>query len=544
MEKIDTKSSAAAPRDRAGMASPIWKDRRIGIALTVGIAALAGIIVALTLPRGPTTQTQGLLVLVGGLIVGLIAGYAMRSGLALLLAPLVHIIALEIVRPQLLGPTVGALRLNEFYGVLAFILGRGLYGLVAIIPMMLGAYLGTVIANEMTGGSSVRSGSMPWIRLQLPKTLRGARGSTAFSGWMRWIPPMLAFVSVLALAVQIALPASTPPILEANGQVVPGSIAELTTVRLGGLEQHVMIRGYSADKPVLLYLNGGPGQSGLPFTRVILGDLSKDFVIVDWDQRGTGKSYAALEPTSTLTLERAITDTVELAQYLRQRFDERKIYVIGESWGSILGVLAVQRRPDLFHAFIGSGQMVSPKETDGRIYKDVLSLAARNGDAALASKMRGYGQPPYADLPYAYTFAMGQYDALYKPYTPSNAYRDLGNASGIGPYGVLASEYNLIERFNVLRGLMDTFTVMYPQLQQIDFRRDVQRLEVPVYILDGTAELAARRDLMLEWIGMLNAPKKQVFTVENAAHSVAFEQFEAFGKIMLETILPETYLSR
>ena len=521
MEKIHTTASAPAPRDRVGMTSPIWKDRRMGIALTVGIAALAGVIVALTLPRGPTTQTQGLLVLVGGLIVGLLAGYAMRSVLAMLLAPLGHIIALEVTRPQLLGPTVGALRLNEFYGVLAFVLGRGLYGLVAVIPMILGAYLGVVIASQIIGTSSP-TGNL----------------------FLRWTPAMLSSLIVVALAIWIALPASTPPILEANGQPVTGSIAELTTVRLGGLEQHILIRGYSADKPVLLYLNGGPGQSGLPFTRVILGDLSKDFVIVDWDQRGTGKSYAALEPTSTLTLAGAINDTVELAQYLQQRFDEQKIYLIGESWGSILGVLAVQRQPDLFHAFIGSGQMISPKETDQRIYKDVLSLAARNGDEALADKMRGFGQPPYADLPYANVLAMGQYDALYKPYAPSQAYRDLGNASGIGPYGVLASEYNLIEKFGVLRGLMDTFTVMYPQLQQIDFRRDVKRLEVPIYILDGTAELAARRDLMLEWFGALKAPKKQVFTLENAAHSVAFEQFEMFDKIMLETILPETYLSR
>ena len=492
----------------------------MGIALTVGIAALAGIIVALTLPRGPTTQTQGLLVLVGGLLVGLSAGYAMRSGWALLLAPLVHIIALEIARPQLLGPTVGALRFNEVYGVLSFLLGRGFYGLIAVIPMMLGAYLGTVLAHEMTGGSS--GSSTVW----------------------RWIPTVLSTLVIVALAVWIALPASTPAILDAAGNPVPGHIAELTTVRLGGQDQTIMIRGHSTDKPVLLYLNGGPGQSGLPFTRVILADLSKDFVIVDWDQRGTGKSYAAFEPGSMLTLERAITDTVELAQYLRQRFDEQKIYVMGESWGSILGVLAVQRQPELFHAFIGSGQMVSPRETDRRINKDVLELAARTNNAGLTAKMNSYGQPPYADTPYANVFAMGQYDALYKPYRPSQAYMDRGNKSGIGFYGIMASEYNLIEKVNVLRGLIDTFTVLYPQLQTIDFRRDAARLEVPVYILDGTAELSARRDLMLEWFGALEAPKKKVFTLENAAHSVAFEQFEAFDKIMLETILPETYLNR
>ena len=191
---------------------------------------------------------------------------------------------------------------------------------------------------------------------------------------------------------------------------------------------------------------------------------------------------------------------------------------------------------------VRSGQMVSVRETDRRIYQDVLALAARTGDAKLAARMRSYGQPPYADLPYANVFAMGQYGALHRPYTPSQAYRELGASSGIGPYGVFASEYTLIERFGVLRGLMDMFTVMYPQIQDIDFRRDVKTLKVPVYILDGTAELAARRDLTLEWFAALQAPVKRLVRFDNAAHSVAFEQFQQFGTLMRDTVLPETVL--
>jgi proline iminopeptidase len=494
-----------------------WKDGHMGLVIGCLIAVFAGVLVALVFPRGPVTQPEALIVLAGSVIVGVLAGLLTNSRWAMLLVPAVHVLALEIFKPHLLGPTVGALRFNEVYGVLAFLLGRGFYGLVAIIPMIIGVYLGTMMAHEATGVSA---------------------GSVSFS---RWIPMVLSALAVAALFVWIALPASTPPILDTAGKAVPGSIAEIITVRLGGQDQTIMVRAYSPDKPVLLYLNGGPGQSGLPFTRVILSDLSRDFVIVDWDQRGTGKSYAAFEPSATLTLERTITDALELTNYLRQRFAEQKIYLVGESWGNILGVLVVQRRPDLFYAFVGSGQMVNPSETDRRIYKDVLELAAKNNNVGLAARMHSYGQPPYADMPYANVFAMGQYEALYKPYTPSQAYIALGKKSGIGFYGIFASEYNLVEKVNVLRGLMDTFTVMYPQLQEIDFRRDVKHLEVPIYVLDGTAELSARRDLMLEWIGALNAPKKQVFALENAAHSVAFEQFEAFDKILLETILPETY---
>ena len=150
-----------------------------------------------------------------------------------------------------------------------------------------------------------------------------------------------------------------------------------------------------------------------------------------------------------------MADTIELTEYLRARFDEEKIYLLGESWGSTLGVLAVQRRPDLYHAWIGSGQMVSQRETDRRLYRDVLALAERTGDSALAAKMRGYGEPPYADTPYANAFVMGHYEALYKPYTPPQAYMQIGSTANVGPWGILASEYNLVEHANVLRGLID-----------------------------------------------------------------------------------------
>jgi pimeloyl-ACP methyl ester carboxylesterase len=231
----------------------------------------------------------------------------------------------------------------------------------------------------------------------------------------------LAAVGLVALAALTSWPAGTPSISGPDGRPLPGSIATLEPVRLGGREQWLMIRGHSTDKPVLLSLAGGPGQSDLPYVRVLWRDLERDFVVVDWDQRGTGKSYPALDPTSTLTLEQAISDTIELTEYLRARFGAEKIYLHGESWGSTLGVLAVQRRPDLYYALVSSGQMVSQRETDRRLYQDVLDLAARTGDQELASTMRAFGAPPYPSI-FANALVMQQYDRLYKPYTPPASY--------------------------------------------------------------------------------------------------------------------------
>jgi len=508
--------------DKTQIQAPAIQGKRLlDIAIAAGGVSLLSLLTALTMPFGPITTTQVWIVIASSLAIGLVAGLLTRSPWAMLLAPLTYIMIFELVRPDGMVPTAGEIRLDTSYGLLALIMGRGFHGLVGLLPMILGAGLGVLLARY-------NSGEM------------GGPGRT----FLQAAPLVILAAVVMVLVVLNAIPARTLPILDADGQPVPGSIAELTTLSLGGQEQTIMIRARSADLPVLLYLSGGPGQSDLPYTRVLFEDLTEDFVVVGWDQRGTGKSYPALSPIQTLTLDQAVADTIELTDYLRQRFGEEKIYLMGESWGTTLGVLAVQQRPDLYHAWIGSGQMVSQRETDRQLYRDVLELAARTGNTALAEQMAAFGEPPYTDTPYPNAVVMGYYEQLGQPYRPPQDYIDRGTAANVGPWGVFGSEYKLVEKVNVLRGLIDTFTVMYPQLQGIDFRQDVPQLELPVYILDGAAELTARRDLALDWYDQLEAPIKRIYSFDNAGHSVAFEQYSALHKILNETILPETYPNR
>jgi proline iminopeptidase len=383
-------------------------------------------------------------------------------------------------------------------------------GLLALFPMMVGASIGL---------ASIR-----------PRRL------------LSLMPTAILGIAVTALAALVAWPATTPPVLDADGRPVPGSIAELTTVELGGREQGVMIRAADPEDPVLLYLSGGPGQSDLAFGRALLEPLVSDFVVVVWDQRGTGTSYGAIDPTADLTLGQTVADTIELTDKLRERLDEEKIYLLGESWGSTLGVLAVQQRPDLFHAYIGSGQMVSQRTTDQVIWRDLLAHAEESADWDLYDRVLSLGEPPYREMPWANSFVMSYYGALGTPYTPPSDYINRGEASGIGPfYGILGSEYDFVDKANAIRGLVDTFSLMYPQLQDIDFRSDVPELEVPVWILDGAHELRGRRDLAHEWIDQLSAPSKHVVTYADAGHSVVFEQADAFHRLMVEQIVPATY---
>ena len=497
----------------------LWRERWLGVSVAAGTAILTGLLVGTTMPRAPATAGQALVLMLTGFVAGGIAGLAMRSRWAMVLAPVAHVAAFEVARLGTPGITVERIRFDSAYGLLAFILGRGLYGVIGLLPMLLGVAYGVALARR-------------WSSQRQPPSSRLRHSAGRALG-------ALATAGLIALAVLIAWPASTPPVRGTDGQPIAGSIATLERVRLGEHDQWIMIHAASADAPVLLYLSGGPGQSDLMFSRVFFEDLARDFVVVGWDQRGTGKSYAALDPAETLTLDQAVADTVELTNYLRARFDEQKIYLLGESWGSTLGVLAVQWHPELYHAFIGSGQMVSQRETDRRLYHDMLAYAERTGNVEMARTMRRYGEPPYAD-PLVYAYVMGYYEQL-SPYTPPAAYLERGSAAGLVPWGMRGSEYSLIEKANVLRGLMDMFSVMYPQLQEIDFRRDVTRLDVPTYMLMGEHELEARSDLAHEWFAHLEAPHKQEFTFPDAGHSVVFEKFQAFHRIMTDIVVPETY---
>jgi pimeloyl-ACP methyl ester carboxylesterase len=487
----------------------LWTHRWLGASVVVAIGAVTALISSVPMPRGPVSSGEGLIVIGVSVVIGVVAGYLMRSRWALLLAPLAYVVTYELARLGIAGATMDGFRFDTVYGIAAFVVGRGFHGLLALFPMVVGVSIGLAVAR--------------------PRRL------------LSLLPTGILVAAVVGLAVLVALPASTPPILGADGQPVPGSIAELSTVELGGQEQGISIRASDPDDPVLLYLSGGPGQTDLAFGRVLLEPLTQDFVVVVWDQRGTGMSYGALDPAESATLDQAVADTIELSTYLAARFDEERIYLLGESWGTTLGVLAAQERPDLYHAYIGSGQMVSQRVTDQIIWRDLLAYADRSGDGQLYDQILTLGEPPYRDTPWANSIVMGYYPLLETPYTPPAAYVERGTASDLGPYTVLASEYGFVDKANVIRGLLDTFSIMYPQLQPIDFRADVPELEVPVWVLDGANEIRGRRELALEWFEQLAAPSKELVTYADAGHSVVFEQADAFHRLMVDEIVPATY---
>lgn len=326
--------------------------------------------------------------------------------------------------------------------------------------------------------------------------------------------------------------AATPGIVDDGGAPVPGSIAVLEQVELNGSTQWITIRGRDRTRPILLHLGmGGPGGGGFA-TRSLFEPLEKDFVVVSWDEPGTGKSYGAV-PISELTPERFVDDGVALTRYLCDRFDREKIYVYGVSWTSILGVWLVQRHPELYYAYIGNGQMVNTTENDVLGYELALEHAMERGDAATAQALRRNGPPPYAG------------DGMLGKYV---AYMDvLNEIMGSMRYGVVvpilpfvAPEYGYVDKVNHTRGLVESFAAVYPQLADLDFTRQALQLEVPVYLFAGRQDVNAMSSLVTEWYEQLQAPHKQLIWLEGG-HGLGPDNREQFVDAMINAVLPETY---
>ncbi|MCL3859675.1 alpha/beta fold hydrolase [Actinotalea sp. K2] len=473
-------------------------------------AGLLGLAIGTWMPRGPLTTVESLGVLTCALAVGGLTGWLLRSRWAALLTVMVTALVVEAFRLGSDLPTLGGVRLGGLaeWGVL--IAGRGFDALVIGMPAAVGALLGAAAARRAAG---------------IPRP-------GGFSGAVRRAGLGLAALALLGLVAGLVRPAGTEPILGADGAPVVGSIAELTTVRVGGYDQGIMLRGRDVDAPVLLFLEGGPGGTAVGAMRYAGEGLEEHFVVATWDQRGTGRSVRSLDP-GTLTVDRLVQDTIEVAEHLCDRFGEDGVYLVGSSWGTTLDVLAVQQRPDLFTAYVGTGQMVDQQATDLLMYDEVVDYAARVGDAALAERLATQGPPPYQDT-MAYSAALAS-NPEWMDFPHGHDY----DWRVEYPMSLFTAEYTLTEQFRSVAGLVDTFAVVYPQLQDVDLRRDAPRLEVPVYLVQGAHEVRGRAVLADEWFALLVAPHKERVVLDRSGHTPHRDEPARFAEVMAR-VLAET----
>jgi len=326
---------------------------------------------------------------------------------------------------------------------------------------------------------------------------------------------------------------STSPIKAEKGQQ---SIAELTKINIGNSQQWVLIRSENINNPVILFVHGGPGTSQLTLIKNNTKYLEKYFTVVGWDQRGAAKSYNAGKNTNDMKIDQFVSDTIQVAEYLIKRLNKKNIILAGHSWGTIISTLAVTRRPDLFSAYIGIGQVANMNEGERISYEWVLKQAQMAGNKNDINALTGIGKPPYTGNWKKKTMVqrqlLGKYGGEY-------------HSSKTGALGVVmkslifSTEYTFIDRVNFFRGMLRSVELLFPQMAKINFFEQVPELKVPVWFILGRYDYEVPSVLSERYYTFLTAPEKHICWFEKSAHMPNIEKRGLFHKILVKNIRGE-----
>ena len=299
----------------------------------------------------------------------------------------------------------------------------------------------------------------------------------------------------------------------------PGSIASLEKVRLGGVEQWILIRGRDRTKPVLLFLHGGPGMPAMYLAHAFQRALERDFVVVQWDRRGAGKSFAARSPSSGLTVSQTLEDTYELTRDLRARFAQQRIYLVGHSWGSYLGLLAVHGHPEFYRAFVGTGQLAGTREQVDTLQRAFVRRAAQASDDP---EVRERVPDSSAGVSEDDLFRFG--GELYQ----STSFTPLLMT------GLMAPEYTLQDVLNVRKGADLVGREMKYDVVPRPLEGEIEDVDVPVFFFLGRHDFNTPSQLAAEYLQRLHAPLKGIVWFEHSAHFPFFEEPERFHAEMVD----------
>lgn len=319
----------------------------------------------------------------------------------------------------------------------------------------------------------------------------------------------------------------------AKGSVSPSQIIqEEKFIEINGIEQWVTIKG-DRSKPAILFIHGGPGSPISPYSDNLYKEFEKDFIIIQWDQRGSGRTFGRSAPpeltpeylqANPLTLAQMTHDGVVLSQYLIKHLGKRKLILFGTSWGSALGVKIVSAQPDLFYAYVGHSQIVTPG-IDPVLYDKLYKMAESKSDKDVLDVLNVIGKPPYDRAK-----KTGQLLRIVKKYEKA--------ASEPAPeaWFVESPAYNN-EKDNQNRADGDDYSfVNYTGDSKlgvasmsagIDLLTDNAEFKVPVYLIQGNEDILTPRQASENYFKHLRAPEKKYYLLPKTAHG--------FNKYVLDT---------
>jgi pimeloyl-ACP methyl ester carboxylesterase len=330
-------------------------------------------------------------------------------------------------------------------------------------------------------------------------------------------------------------PGTTEPFVDDNGHRLPGSISQKLSVPINGVQQGMVIRGEDASNPVLLWVHGGPGMPDYPLTQQYPTELEDLFTVVWWDQRGAALSYDSDMPPDTMTIEQFIDDTLAVTDYLRERFDQDQIYLLGHSWGSFIAIQAAARSPERFKAYLGMAQTVYQLESEKIAYDYMLAAYRERGDTDMVRDLEAAPVTMSGATPEAYLKLRDS--AMHK--LGIGTTHDMKSViTGIFLASWRFRGYTLQEKVNLWRGRAFSRSFgLWDQFIRIDLRTTVPALQIPVYFLEGKYDYTCVTSLARDYFEQLQAPVKGFYVFDNAAHSPLLEEPQDAHRILEHDVL-------
>jgi pimeloyl-ACP methyl ester carboxylesterase len=346
---------------------------------------------------------------------------------------------------------------------------------------------------------------------------------------------LLAVVLLAGVGYLFAISPGRPALLRAaDGNLIPGSLSERVTVEIGGILQGMFIQSVDPANPVLLFLHGGPGMVEFFMEQDYPTGLERHFTMVWWEQRGAGMSFSTDIPPETMTLDQMIGDTIEVADYLRNRFGQDRIILLGHSWGSYLGIQVVAKAPDRFRAYVGMAQIVHQLRSEVMAHDYLLAAYRERGNAAMVRKLEA--APVSMESGTSEAWMRLRDEAMHRAGVGHT--RDMDSViTGIFLPMWRVRAYTVMEKINIWRGKLWSRPFFWDELLRDDLSTRLTTIELPVYFFVGRYDQTANPTLSRAYFDAIDAPVEGFYAFENSAHSPLFEEPDRATQILLQDVL-------
>jgi pimeloyl-ACP methyl ester carboxylesterase len=315
-------------------------------------------------------------------------------------------------------------------------------------------------------------------------------------------------------------------------------IHEKIFINIGNTRSGMFIIGEDINNPVLLFLHGGPGMSTLFLEKQYPTGLVQHFTVCYWEQTGGGISFDPEILPEEMSVDRIVKDAIEVTKYLMERFGKGKIYLMGHSWGSMIGVLTAEKAPELYEAYIGVAQITNQSESEKLAFKYMLKKYNEAGNKAMISKFESY------NLENGKEEIMRYFKSLLR----DKAMHELGIGTMRGMKSVItgvffpfmaSKYYTIMERINLWRAkfFLINKTNLIEELFSIDVTVNVPNLEIPIYLFSGIHDFTVNYKLSREYLKKIDAPLKGFYTFSSSAHSPMFEEPGRFIHLLKNDVL-------